>query len=100
MLCASVSNLVSVKTHLAAVWIFEESTRRFDPWKVWSGMEWPARTIVLVLLVMSAWSLGVMIDRWVAYRAAAQAVAPVCSSSRGRAARGQSRRGNSRGRAQ
>lgn len=33
-------------------------------------MQWPARSVVVVLLVMSAWSIGVMIDRWVAYSAA------------------------------
>lgn len=55
---------------LTAMLMFQDSARHFDPWRVWSLMEWPARTIVLILLAMSAWSLGVMIDRWLAYRAA------------------------------
>jgi biopolymer transport protein ExbB/biopolymer transport protein TolQ len=33
-------------------------------------MQWPARSVVVILLVMSAWSIGVMIDRWGAYSAA------------------------------
>jgi biopolymer transport protein ExbB len=37
---------------------------------MWESMEWPARSIALALLLMSAWSIGVMIDRWLAFRAA------------------------------
>ena len=33
-------------------------------------MQWPARSVVVILFLMSAWSIGVMIDRWMAYRAA------------------------------
>ncbi|PYV26222.1 MAG: flagellar motor protein MotA [Acidobacteria bacterium] len=33
-------------------------------------MGWPARSVVIVLLIMSAWSIGVMIDRWIAYQGA------------------------------
>jgi biopolymer transport protein ExbB/biopolymer transport protein TolQ len=33
-------------------------------------MQWPARSVVAILFLMSAWSIGVMIDRWIAYRAA------------------------------
>jgi biopolymer transport protein ExbB/biopolymer transport protein TolQ len=33
-------------------------------------MGWPARLVVVALFVMSAWSIGVMIDRWIAYTAA------------------------------
>jgi len=42
----------------------------FDPISMWRSMGWPARTVVLVLLVMSAWSIGVMIDRWIAFSSA------------------------------
>jgi biopolymer transport protein ExbB/biopolymer transport protein TolQ len=35
-------------------------------------MQWPARSVVVILGIMSAWSIGVMIDRWMAYRAARQ----------------------------
>src|SRR6185437_9510681 len=33
-------------------------------------MGWPALVIVVVLFIMSAWSIGVMIDRWIAFSAA------------------------------
>ncbi len=42
----------------------------FDPLGMWRLMGWPARTVVIVLFFMSAWSIGVMIDRWIAYQAA------------------------------
>ena len=33
-------------------------------------MGWPARTVAIILLGMSAWSIGVMMDRWLAFTAA------------------------------
>lgn len=42
----------------------------FDIIGMWRGMAWPARSVAIVLLVMSAWSIGVMIDRWIAYNGA------------------------------
>src|SRR5215471_14485322 len=70
MLVASVSASALAKLQIAAVWMFQSPGPRWDPWRVWGDMQWPARTIVLILLIMSAWSLGVMIDRWIAYSAA------------------------------
>ena len=31
---------------------------------MWHSMGWPARTVVIILFIMSAWSVGIMIDRW------------------------------------
>ncbi|HEV2176794.1 MAG TPA: MotA/TolQ/ExbB proton channel family protein [Terriglobia bacterium] len=42
----------------------------FDPVSMWRAMGWPARMVVIVLVFMSAWSIGVMIDRYIAYQAA------------------------------
>jgi biopolymer transport protein ExbB/biopolymer transport protein TolQ len=42
----------------------------FDIISMWRSMGWPARAVVIVLLIMSAWSIGVMIDRWIAYQGA------------------------------
>jgi len=67
MLTASFALLALVKTAIAAAWMFQP---RWDFWKIWGDMQWPARSIVVVLLVMSSWSIGVMIDRWIAYSAA------------------------------
>ncbi len=37
---------------------------------MWGQMTWPARLIVIILFIMSAWSIGVMIDRLIAYNGA------------------------------
>ncbi|HKF22408.1 MAG TPA: MotA/TolQ/ExbB proton channel family protein [Candidatus Angelobacter sp.] len=58
------------KTHIAAFWLFQQTGFHWNPLKIWSDMEWPARSVVVVLLIMSAWSIGVMIDRWIVYAAA------------------------------
>jgi biopolymer transport protein ExbB/biopolymer transport protein TolQ len=42
----------------------------WDVVAMWQSMEWPARSVAIALLLMSAWSIGVMIDRWLAFRAA------------------------------
>src|SRR2546422_7143221 len=43
---------------------------QFDPISMWRSMGWSARTVVILLFIMSAWSIGVMIDRWIAYQSA------------------------------
>ncbi|HEV3317730.1 MAG TPA: MotA/TolQ/ExbB proton channel family protein [Candidatus Angelobacter sp.] len=63
-------DLVLVKTQLAAVWLFQGEEVRFDLLTMWEHMGWPARSIAIILLIMSAWSIGVMIDRWIAFSAA------------------------------
>ena len=42
----------------------------FDPRAMWGQMGWLARFVVIVLFIMSAWSIGVMIDRLIAYNGA------------------------------
>src|ERR1700722_10596775 len=42
----------------------------FDPRAMWNQMGWPARLVVITLFIMSAWSIGVMIDRLIAYNGA------------------------------
>src|SRR3984893_8301643 len=42
----------------------------FDPRSMWGNMSWPARLVVIVLFIMSAWSIGVMIDRVIAFNGA------------------------------
>jgi biopolymer transport protein ExbB len=42
----------------------------FNPMSMWNLMGWPARLVVILLFFMSAWSIGVMIDRWIAFTAA------------------------------
>jgi len=60
------ANLVAL-----GLWLFQaEEPVGFDPISMWRSMGWPARSVVILLFVMSAWSIGVMIDRWIAYSSA------------------------------
>jgi biopolymer transport protein ExbB/biopolymer transport protein TolQ len=52
------------------MWIFQEETMAWDPISMWKSMGWLARIVVIILFVMSGWSIGVMIDRWMAFSAA------------------------------
>ena len=67
---------------------FQEQTVQWDPVSLIKAMGWPARIVVLILFVMSGWSIGVMIDRWMAFSAArkqSRAFAPqVARSASGR----------------
>ena len=42
-------------------------------------MGWIARIVVVILFIMSAWSIGVMIDRFIAFSAARKQSRAVCS---------------------
>jgi hypothetical protein len=72
MLPANLVHLVFAKTNCAAVWLLQSNNLGFhrDPWGMIVNMGWPARAVVVALLIMSAWSIGVMIDRGLAFRAA------------------------------
>ncbi len=67
---AATLNLMLVKAQLAAVLLLQAKGGHFDLLDMWGRMLWPARSVAITLLVMSAWSIGVMIDRWIAFRAA------------------------------
>jgi biopolymer transport protein ExbB/biopolymer transport protein TolQ len=54
-----------------ALWLLQESEGiNWDLRSVWGTMGWMAKCVVGVLFIMSAWSIGVMIDRLIAYNAA------------------------------
>jgi biopolymer transport protein ExbB/biopolymer transport protein TolQ len=61
--------MLGVKLVSLGLWLFQEEVA-FDPISMWRAMGWPARCVVILLFVMSAWSIGVMIDRYIAYQAA------------------------------
>jgi biopolymer transport protein ExbB/biopolymer transport protein TolQ len=44
----------------------------YDPRAMWGQMSWPAKMVVITLFIMSAWSIGVMIDRLIAFNGARQ----------------------------
>ena len=58
----------------AQIWAFlllqEQGPIGWDPRSLWAQMGVPAKLVVILLFLMSAWSIGVMIDRLLAYSAA------------------------------
>src|SRR5215467_8193251 len=68
MLTTILAQLGPVKLHVAAVLILQGA--HFDLLKMWNDMLWPARSVAVALVLMSAWSIGIMMDRWLAFRAA------------------------------
>jgi biopolymer transport protein ExbB/biopolymer transport protein TolQ len=59
-------------THVptVALAIFQEGTITWDPISLWKQMGILAKIVVVILFIMSGWSIGVMIDRWMAFSAA------------------------------
>jgi biopolymer transport protein ExbB/TolQ len=71
MFVANIATLMLAKAHLLAFWFFQDDNSiGWDPIHLWNQMSWVARAVVIVLFIMSAWSIGVMIDRWIAFSAA------------------------------
>src|SRR5689334_25177248 len=59
-----------VQLQLWSLWLLQETTVSFDPRSLWNQMGSLAKAVVIGLFIMSAWSIGVMIDRLMAYSAA------------------------------
>jgi biopolymer transport protein ExbB len=60
-------------THFSttATWLLQDAgAPQWDPISLWKQMGWVARGVVFILFIMSGWSFGVMIDRWMAFSAA------------------------------
>ena len=59
-------------THMPtlATWILQEQQVGFDLLSLWHQMGLLAKVVVGILFVMSGWSFGVMIDRYMAFNAA------------------------------
>src|SRR5437899_6776242 len=54
-----------------SLWLLQEQAAvGWDPRSLWNQMGILAKIVVIGLFVMSAWSIGVMIDRFMAYNAA------------------------------
>src|SRR5262249_19085108 len=71
--------LMNLATHAlaqipaVAVMLFQEQQGPVafnDPIALWGALGWVARGVVIILVIMSAWSSGVMIDRAMAFNAA------------------------------
>ncbi|MBZ5606617.1 MAG: MotA/TolQ/ExbB proton channel family protein [Acidobacteriia bacterium] len=60
-----------LQLHVWALLLLQEAAPlNFDVRSMWEAMGWPARLVVITLFLMSAWSIGVMIDRFIAYNGA------------------------------
>ena len=57
-------------TKLMGLMLFQEAAVGFDMLSMWRAMGFAAKAVVIILFVMSAWSIGVMIDRFLTYSAA------------------------------
>jgi biopolymer transport protein ExbB/biopolymer transport protein TolQ len=59
--------------HVFSLFLLQESQGvGWDVISLWHQMGWPAKCVVILLFIMSAYSIGVMIDRVLAYNAARQ----------------------------
>src|SRR5260221_2265044 len=77
MLVANIATLTIAKAHMVAFWLLQQAAAGgddvqigWDPWSMLKQMGWIARIVVVILFIMSAWSIGVMIDRFIAFSAA------------------------------
>lgn len=72
MLIANLASFIFVKEPMAVLLLFQSTNgpARMDLIEMWTHMGWPARSVAIILLGMSAWSIGVMMDRWLAFQAA------------------------------
>jgi biopolymer transport protein ExbB/biopolymer transport protein TolQ len=67
------AHLHQLVAHPAGLGFFfqdQDQTVGFGPMALWAQMGWLARGVVIVLFIMSIWSLAVMIDRYLYFAAA------------------------------
>lgn len=68
---ATLAMVAYYKLPVLAMWLQTDSGEvGWDPISLWHQMGWLARVVVIILFIMSAWSIGVMIDRYIAFNAA------------------------------
>ena len=61
---------MTTQLYLLGIWLLQEGdVVSWDLRSMWGSMGWAAKAVVILLFVMSAWSVGVMIDRYVTYAA-------------------------------
>ncbi len=70
MFAANLATVVLTHIPAVAAWVFQEGGMPTDPLGLWKAMGLVAKTVVIILFIMSGWSIGVMIDRAMAYNAA------------------------------
>jgi biopolymer transport protein ExbB/biopolymer transport protein TolQ len=73
MILETLSNVVANAPYAIATFLQEaggDQAVGWDPLSLWRQMGPLGKTVVVILFIMSAWSIGVMIDRWIAFNAA------------------------------
>src|SRR6266699_6685333 len=70
MLVANLAALALVHMPTLAALILQEQPVGWDPISLWKSMGMLAKIVVGILFIMSGWSIGVMIDRVLAFNAA------------------------------
>src|SRR6202008_1704934 len=67
-----VANLASTVHHVPtmAAWVVQKGQVGWDLVSLVKSMGILAKIVVIILFIMSGWSIGVMIDRWMAFSAA------------------------------
>ena len=72
MVLANIATLVLCNLHQIAALLFQEpeASVGWDPISLWKQMGVLAKIVVVILFLMSGWSIGIMIDRALAFSAA------------------------------
>src|SRR6202167_2461075 len=71
MIAASFAGHIVNHVPRVAAWIVQEGGAvGWDPISLWKKMGILAKIVVFILFIMSGWSIGVMIDRYMAFNAA------------------------------
>ena len=71
MFVANLATVALTQSYAMAAWLFQEQQQiGWDPLSLWHQMGVLAKIIVIILFIMSGWSIGVMIDRAMAFSAA------------------------------
>jgi biopolymer transport protein ExbB len=66
----SLVTLALIKLPSIGMYLQDTQGVGFDPISLWRQMGILAKIVVIILFIMSAWSIGVMIDRFIAFNAA------------------------------
>src|SRR6184192_4930344 len=59
--------MLFVKLNFFAIMLLQGGEVNFDLRSMWGNMGFAAKAVVVLLAIMSAWSIGVMIDRYIAF---------------------------------
>ena len=71
MFVAHAATQMAAHVSTLATWLFQEGAEpQWDLLSLWHQMGVVAKIGVGILFIMSGWSFGVMIDRWMAFSAA------------------------------